>query len=787
MNEDKATRHRKVKDLFVNALDLPANKRRTWLEENTGDDESLCAEVLDLLDAHDEAESEGSFNSPITLAREENATRSANVGQVLGAWRLEEFLGRGGMGSVFKAVRADGAFEKEAAVKVVRSDINVDRVAMRFEQERHTLAKLDHRNVARLIDGGTSDVGPFLVMEYIVGLPITQFCQDEELSVRETVELFLQVCDAVGYAHRNLVVHRDLKPSNILVANDGTVKLLDFGIAKLLDSEMEAVKVLTSSAMTPAYAAPEQIVNAPVTTATDTYSLGVLLFELLSGERPYELAGKTPSQIEATICTETPPAPSRLAQRSGLRSVSADLDMIVLKALEKETERRYTTAESLGDDLRRFLAGDPVTARSPTAAYRFSKFIRKNKIAVAASTTVLLSMAGGLSFALWQAEVASRERDRAEERFDLAREVTSTLLFDIHDAVSNLSGSTPAREMIIARSLSYLEELDKTTTGQTQLRIDIANAYRRIGDVLGNPSNDNLGRVTDAVQSYEKGLSALSGTSDTDSLASEVSRTRAMLFEKLADVTAHTGDIEAALRHLDHSTSNFESALGESPDVNSLLAVAIGKIKQGDYTGNRHFPNLEEPQRANELYEESLSLIMKADSLEPENKRVQRYQGLIHERFGTVQEQLGQIDASRESYRLSLSFREKLWRNNPGDMTLYRDAGIAHEKVGLNYQDDGNLDMALNELKTAYSYFNDIVERDPTNANARITLAVSEMQLGALMFSSSEPHFDDVPASLQHYRHARTILDDVHSIDTSNVRTKSLLEETNRVLSRLDK
>ena len=787
MMSDDATQYRRVKDLLIEALEQPDHQRLDWVMRNTPDDGEIRAEVLELIEAHFQAEAADSLEALFdhTSVRQPPDYR---LGQEYGAWRLTEFLGNGGMGSVFKAVRADGAFEKEAAVKIVRSDINVDRLVQRFEQERNTLAKLDHPNVARLLDGGNSAAGPFIVMEYVDGVEITRLCSEQNVTLDAKVRLFLQVCEAVGYAHQNLVVHRDLKPSNILVTSDGVVKLLDFGIARLIDEDDQKVMTQAGGIMTPAYAAPEQLQDGLVTTATDTYCLGLVLFELLSGKRPFDLSGKTASQIEAAVCNELSPAPSQLREASyGNEMIPADLDWIVLKALAKEPERRYSSAEALGDDLRRFQAGDPVSARNPTVSYRVSRFVRKNAFGVAAAAIVFVSLLVGLSTALWQARVAERERDRAEERFDLAREVTSTLLFDIHDAISNLSGSTPAREMIIARSLSYLEQLDKTTTGHVQLRVDIAKAYRRIGDVLGNPSNNNLGRVSEAIQSYEKGLTALDGIEDASNPDPDVERTKAVLHEKLADVTAHTGDIEGAIRHLHQAVDVYRSELDRSRSVDNYLALAVGNIKMGDYTGNRHFPNLDDPLAAHEMYENSLVLIGQAIRLETENQRAQRYLGLIYERLGTVQEQLGLVAESRESYRQSLNFREKLWQNDPGDMNLYRDAGIAHEKVGLNYQEEGQLTLALQELEVAHSYYLDIVSRDPSNANARITLAVGEMQLGALMYNRALPHFDDAASSATHYRRAMTILKEVHHIDTSNVRTQSLIDETQIALENLSR
>ena len=422
--------HARIKALFLDVLACPPAERTSLLADI---DEGLRAEVETLLAAHDEAENLGSLSSP---AFDLGDARRADplVGRQIGPWRLEERIGEGGMGTVYRAERADGAYERTVAIKLLRPGSDVRGLAERLHAERNVLARLEHPHIARLYDGGVTDAGsgpgqaglPYLAMELVDGMPITGYCETRELDTNARIGLFLQVCDAVAYAHRNLIVHRDLKPSNILVTSEGEAKLLDFGIAKLLEETGEAALLTRTgtSAMTPPYAAPEQIRNESVTTAADVYSLGALLYELLANRRPYNLSEKTAAEIKHLVCELKPKKPSEAAAAADLRG---DLDTIILKALAKEPERRYPSAEAFADDLRRHLDGLPVHARPATAGYRVRKFVERHKTGSLAALLVVLALVAGLGMALWQARVAERQRDIARTETESAEAVAGFL------------------------------------------------------------------------------------------------------------------------------------------------------------------------------------------------------------------------------------------------------------------------------------------------------------------------------------------------------------------------
>lgn len=397
-------------------------------------------------------------------------------GEQIGRYCLLERISRGGMGDVYRARRADGAYDAEVAVKLLRASLNTEALTARFRQERQILARLQHPHIAHLLDGGTSAEGSlYLVMELVDGVPLSDFAVDRNLDLDARLELFETVCDAVAYAHRSLVVHRDLKPSNILVTDDGTVKLVDFGIGKLLEEPDGEIAPLTRTGllpMTPAYAAPEQILGQPVTTATDVYGLGVVLYELLTGRRPHARDTQPLTALAATVDTEVTTRPSEVLRRQGeteverrrARELRGDLDTIVLTALQRDPDRRYASAEALVADLRRYRRGEPIHARPDTTAYRVGKFLRRHRLGVAAAGFVILALTVGLAVALWQASQAREQAQRAA--------AVQEFLVDIF-----LTNSSRQPDPLLARQTTARELLD-LGAAEIETAMDVAPAAK---------------------------------------------------------------------------------------------------------------------------------------------------------------------------------------------------------------------------------------------------------------------------------------------------------------------
>jgi len=472
----------RIDSLFDAAIDLPPDEQTAFVERACADDEAICARVLELVRAY---RSEGALDSPAArVAAGVVQAASALGGPVperIGPFRVVHEIGRGGMGRVFLGERADGQFEQRVAIKLIQH--GAPGIVRRFVEERKLLARLSHPGIARLLDGGITPSGlPYFVMELVEGEPIDAYCQSHDLSIDRRLELVAAVCEAVTYAHQHLIIHRDLKPTNILVSASGQVKLLDFGIAKLLrTSESDEDDTLRTElqAMTPEFAAPEQILGRPVTTATDVYSLGVLLYFLLAGERPYDVRGKTPAELERIVCEEMPPRPSTRAPASIRRRIHGDLDCIVMTALQKEEHRRYQSPAALAQDLQRFREGLAIAARTDSAAYRARKFIGRHRVGVVLTALAMLGLGGA----------ASRERvlrNRAEIEARKASEVKQFLVHVFDNADPNGwadpdGGRTTARELLDRGAA----RIDSTLTEQPEVQAELRSVLGRVYTSLG--------------------------------------------------------------------------------------------------------------------------------------------------------------------------------------------------------------------------------------------------------------------------------------------------------------
>ncbi len=492
----------RVQDVFTAALDMPPAERDAFIRSACGGDTALEEEVRSLLAFEN---SEHRFNSAIQeVADALSGEPASREGERLGAYRLMKEIGRGGMGTVYLAQRADQEFQKQVAVKIVRRGMDTEDVLARFRWERQILANLAHPNIAQMYDGGaTADGLPYLVMEYVEGESISTYCTARNLPLAARLKLFLEVCEGVAHAHRNLIVHRDLKPANILVTAGGQVKLLDFGIAKLLDpqtAEMTGPQHTIAGRMfTPEYASPEQVNGAPVSTATDVYSLGIVLFELLTDQRPHRLHAYTEGELQRVICEQESPRASSLA-----RGLSGEIDAIVAMALRKEPERRYRSVEEFGADVQRYLKGFPVLARGDGFGYRAGRFIRRNRVLVASGALALAGLVAGLGVAMHQAKVARESASRAERRFGQLRELAHSMIFEHYDRIRGLPGSTGARFALVETTLRYLDSLYAEAGDDAALKVELARGYERIGDVQGLPGQGNQNKPREASRSYER-------------------------------------------------------------------------------------------------------------------------------------------------------------------------------------------------------------------------------------------------------------------------------------------
>ena len=733
-------------------------------------------------------------------------------GQRFGAYQVIRELGRGGMGAVYLAARADDHFKKRVAVKLLRADIDAQEVLGRFRHERQILASFDHPNIAHLLDGGSTPNGePYFVMDYVEGTPIDQYCDSHSLSIAERITLFRQVCSAVQYVHQNLIVHRDLKPSNILVTADGVPKLLDFGIAKILRPDMMATVVDATRAedrvMTPAYASPEQVRGEPITTASDVYSLGVVLYELFTGRRPYRMKANTAHELARVICDEEPDKPStaivktdrgtvqlpsRLETLSRQRSteperlekrLKGDLDNILLKAMRKEPQRRYASVEQFSEDLHRHLANLPVSAHEDSFQYRAEKFVRRNWIPVIAGGVAVLSLIAGLVVTTIEFRQARRERALAESRFEDVRKLAHTFIFDVHDAIQNLEGSTPARALIAKTGTEYLDRLASApmsnSTLKESLQQELAEGYRKIGDVEGNPFVSNLGDTTKAIESYRKAIALASAMLARNPKDVKAMDELAHAHEQLGTVLPFAGKGQEGLNEVNESLRLYQQVVAAHPDdPQAKIDLSRSYEAQGDIAGGAQSINLGHKDQAAAAYQKSLELLPSVAPGDPLARRVERGRIILGMKLADLTVYHNPKDALPKYKELFASAQE-LARTNQADFSARSLVGILLDKIanaqGLLGDSKGALESLLQGIQPA----EEALRADPNNGKAQYNLVAGYKNLAELYYYQLQ----NMPEALKYFHRAEELLEKLIQADPQNIVNRQRLSETINYIS----
>jgi serine/threonine protein kinase len=743
-----------IKDIFAAALERDPSQRTTYVEQACASDPELRGEVISLLAAHDTADGFIEQEAAQRIGLAGAAPQKDWIGRRLGPYRIVGEAGRGGMSQVFKAVRDDQQYEKQVAIKLLKPGLDTDSLLRRFKAERQILAQLSHPNIAHLLDGGaTEDGAPYLVMEYIEGQPIDVYCDDRELGVNERIDLFRSLCSAVHYVHQHLMVHGDLKCGNVLVTQRGVVKLLDFGIAKLLGptpaAGHEEPRATTFLALTPEYASPEQVRGEPISTVSDVYSLGVLLYRLLAGELPHKATGSTTWALAQQICEQDPKPPSVTATAATAgysrfaKTLRGDLDNVVLKALKKAPEERYASAEQLSEDLRRYLRGFPVEARPDTTTYRVRKFAQRHRSAAVAAGLFVAALIAGIVTTSWQARRADIERMRAERHLNDMRELTSVYLADVYDAVAFLPGGTKARKLLVENSVKYLAALEQEAQDSPQLQRDLAIAYDRLGDVQGDYIGANLGDTQGAVESYRRALqlqrglvqrnptlearrellrscvklsellmgqSAVSdalplareGAELADTLLQDKARTKRDRHYAAAAYMNYgwaqglsTGEIEPGMRLMEQAREVHQQLAAEDPkdaDAQRNLAIVEGRI--GDiYSEGRH-----EPAKAMPYYERALRLLEPIAAANPDDAELQRAKSFVLGSIADLQNDLQRPREGLANYQRALDILEPLRAADPDDQ-------LAPLAVAFMLNGRGNSQLLLGDAAAALHDF----------------------------------------------------------------------------------
>ena len=627
----------RIEAIFSEALAAPSEERNALIEARSNGDQELAAEVASLLKA---CEVEESLTASRQLAPKAGRETGAES-KAIGPYVLDRLLGRGGMGAVYLAHRADGQFEQQVAIKLIDLPLATGLFRDRFRQERQILAGLQHPFIARLLDGGVTASGDlYLAMEYVDGVPIHRFCAEKHLTEAQRLTLFLRVCEAVEFAHQNLVVHRDLKPDNILVADDGTPRLLDFGTAKLLSPTLAVPgSELTREgyqSFTPQYASPEQVLGNPITTASDTYSLGVLLYLILTGAMPYDLKEFTTAEMLRAICEESPRRPS---QATGADDrLDADLEAILLKALRKEPRERYLTAEQLASDIRAYLGGQPVAARQGTLRYRTCKFARRNRLALAGAAFLAVTLVAGVAGVAWQARVADAERRKAEARSADLRLLSNSLLSELDEAIKQLPGSTGVQKLLVTRVLEHLDRMAQDAQGDRLTRLDLVDAYVRLGNIQGNPYDQNLGDPDGGLSSLDKAIALAEPLAPDGSSDQKALRALAIAQESRSEILFGTARTQEAIVSMQASVKTYDRSI-ETPGVSANLicdvASAYGTL--GDELGQTGTASLADTAAALKAFRKSIALDDRALGIDPNFVRAKRGLSINQMKIGNVE------------------------------------------------------------------------------------------------------------------------------------------------------
>ena len=684
----------RVKTIAADAWAQPAEDRARFVKAAAGGDEAVERDTLSLLEAMGEVGDQ--FEVPAVAARTArlaavdaiDSFRPMRAGDRIGSWRLVRELGRGGMAVVYLAERSDADFTQRAAVKLLRTAVYDDALLQRFREERRILAALDHPLIARFIDGGTTEMGlPYVLMEYVEGLPIDQFCDQRALPIRDRVTVFQQVCHAVHYAHQRLVVHRDLKPSNILVDAEGTPKLLDFGIAKILDPALPEDLTRTLFRMiTPESASPEQIRGGVMTTASDVYSLGVLLYKLATGRSPYRMPMKTDADMMRAVCEDMPTAPATGAH---------DLDLILLKALRKEPDRRYTTADQFAEDIQRFLDGRPVLAADDNFAYRASKFVGRHRVAVVAGIAVAGAIAAGTAATAWQAQVARRERNRAQREFNAVRTLANSLLGELHDAVAALPNSLAARALLMRRATEYLDTLAAEAGNDAVLRHDLALGYRRLAEIQGSSVAPNLGDREASRRTFEKAAALFEGL---DARALDLPARIAMADTYLGLARSPgPGSDTPRTTYLGKAQAIVDSLLAEFPSDQRVLATA-GNVM---WTLGVDRETAKDYAAAKSLFLSAARTAEGRLQADPQNRAISRSLSVMYRKVGTEEELLTRLDEAITWYRKALALDEDRLARFPQSALTMLDVSFSRGAIGAVLTTKDDYQGALAEYRQA--------------------------------------------------------------------------------------
>ena len=713
-DDEQASR---VREIFDAALELRDDERHEFVANASRGDEALLGAVMRLL----AADRLGTLDVALAIEARSLAqsVMASSTGRVFGPYRTVECIGVGGMGVVYKAVREDDAYNKTVAIKVLPGGLETNDRVQRFQRERQILANLDHTNIARLLDGGATDEGlPYLVMEYVEGLPVDLYAEKTKCTLQQRLRLFLDICGAVEYAHRGLVVHCDLKPSNILVTSDGCPKLLDFGIARLLD-EMGHSRTASTALMTPEFASPEQVLGQPLTTASDVYSLGILLHLLLSGRRPYGIDVEGQQQLARAVCEVD-------LDLASCRDIPRDLRSIVSLATRKDPQRRYLSVRHFSDDIERYLTKRPVLARRGNFAYRAGRYIRRNRVILAATLTCALAITLGLASSWSQSR-------RAARRFNELRGLAHFLVFETYTGISKLPGSTTLRAQVVAKATQYLDSLAREAVDDPDLSQELVESYLRLADVQGIAYRANLGDTAGALSSCRKAQTILEGLlrrHKTPKLQLQL----CMLYGTLGNLLLREGKLDESVGVIQRAVSTAAELRAAAPQILEYRFRLAGLRLTLGYTMFQRADlsrSVEELRKVIPLIQISLDEFSTPPLPGPrqrvawERSRVAGlfYQSYVHWRLGDLTGDAGHFEEALRLQKEGSAIAIGLTQQDPQDAVTGRMLADNLNEIGYTLTKLGRYAEAEVSFLESISRFEKLSQADPSNVEAQKDVA----------------------------------------------------------------